>query len=64
VTASGSGVALTEDADPDRIDELLRHLLTDPGVREACASIAAEVHAMPSAHEVAQAVLALAPVGP
>ncbi len=64
VAASGSGAELTDGAEPDRIEELLRHLLDDPGVRDAAASIAAEIHAMPSAHEVAQAVLALGPMGP
>lgn len=64
VASSGSGVALTDGAEPDRIEGLLRHLLDDPGVRDAAASIAAEIHAMPSADEVAQAVLALAPIVP
>lgn len=64
VAASGSGAALADGAEPDRIEELLRHLLDDPVVQDAAASIAAEIHAMPSADEVAQAVLALGPLDP
>lgn len=60
VVASGSGAALTDGAEPDRIEGLLRHLLDDREVRDAAASIAAEIRAMPSADEAARAVLALA----
>lgn len=61
VAASGSGVTLTDGAEPDSIEKLLRHLLEDPGVRDAAALVAAEIQTMPSANQVAQAVLALVP---
>lgn len=64
VAASGSGVALTEGVEPNRIEALLRRLLDDPGVRDAAASMAAEIHAMPSAEEVAHVVLALGSIDP
>lgn len=61
VAASGAGTALTSAAEPDHVEGLLRHLIDDQGVRDAAADIAAEIRAMPSAHEVALAVIALAP---
>ena len=64
VAASGAGTALTDAPEPDRIETLLRHLIDDRGVRDAAAAIAAEIRAMPSAHEVAHAVIALAPAEP
>ena len=60
VAGSGAGVSIVDDPGADVIEAALRRLLDDPAVRAAAATIAAEIHAMPSADEVAREVFAVA----
>lgn len=60
VAASGAGAAVADGSDPDELEAVLRRLMADPAVHGSAGAIAAEIHSMPSADDVARAVLVLA----
>ena len=60
VATSGAGLALTDDASADAVEDALRRLLGTPDFLHRATAVAAEIAAMPSPEEVAADVVGLA----